>query len=1012
MPWTDKDYLRLSDLYLAYRKAKSEAFSDSNCAHGLKFASYEEDLSTNLRSLLRRLNRKRPTWPSDISFMGPATCIPKSVKPPNPTNGSDSSMHCESSNPLDQWKKQCRLHGDAQVEFRQVIDSNVDYMIVSALWILKVGHVYDEFLDTRHAMGNRLRRWRRKSEQPVGVPGGLNRSSPNLFAPYFTAYGQWRNRGLQAMKSELKQGHRISAITMDLKRFYHRIDASFLVHPQYLEPLKLRLTDDDLIFTRLLISSFDYWNHSAARKFGTHPTGLPVGLTASSVIANVLMRDFDRAVVDRLSPCYYGRYVDDVILVLRQEHEYDDGESLLRDITHQLAPFLEFIDTPDDGKALKVTLPYHATTAESELLFVTAKQKIFQLEGSHGLDLINPIEEQIRSQGSEHRNLPNLPLSEGAMASRALLVSSDSQLQADALRKADAVTLRRSGFALLLSDIESHARDVEPRSWEELRNHFYGVIERHLLTPQTFFDLFRYLPRIFSVMTACHDWDRAHGMLNGIEQLLATIRSTSGPYSPQQSSQFAEARLTFGKRFAEVIFQNSSTPDSFLRALLKQVRRTFGLPTSKPYSLKSIRKNSTSLLRTDWSKQSYANHWLSSDAPQPESPPRPRRSEIIDILPFQAIDTFTEFCGRPKPYWPALAFPTRPTPLAQISTIAPGLIQQPKLFSMVVRGLRGTWMPENPGFFVYPDSRGQSWPQRYLIPFDLPINPRIALTSLEITDAQWTAAANGAPDLSLERYRNLHTLLNRTAKSNPKPDYVILPELAIPRRWVHSMVRKLLNRGISLIAGVEYREDATNGSLVHNEALIALRSNYPGYFTNFVVFQPKQAPAWKELIDLEEKHGIRFAGPASGSPDRPVYIHDGFCFGVLICSELSDIENRLRFQGQVDALFIPEWNPDVDTFSALVESAAHDIHAFIAQANNRRYGDTRLRGPMKERFERDLIRVKGGSNDYFVVTEIDYFALRRFQANPVPPTSERQKFKPFPIGFPNRISIERKMGTF
>ena len=513
-------------------------------------------------------------------------------------------------------------------------------------------------------------------------------------------------------------------------------------------------------------------------------------------------------------------------------------------------------------------------------------------------------------------------------------------------------------------------------------------------------------------MTACNDWGRAHTLLSSIEQLLVTIQSTCENHALGKSSQFSEAWLTFGKRFAEVIYQNSAVPDSNLRTLLKQVRHTFGLPTSKPYSLNSIRENSAALLKTDWSKQSYANHWLSSDAAQPDSPPRPKKAEIVAILPFQALDTFAEFCGRSKPYWPALAFPTRPTPLAQISTSAPGLIKQPKLFSMVVRGLRGIWMPENPGFYIFPDPTKKNGPDRYWVPFDLAPNPRVALTSLEITDHQWTAAASGAPDLSLERYRNLHTLLNRTAKSNPKPDYVILPELAIPRRWVHSMVKKLLDRGISLIAGVEYREDPQNSSLVHNEALIALRSNYPGYLTNFVVFQPKQAPAWKELADLDAKHGKQFAAPSNGSPDRPVYVHDGFCFGVLICSELSDIENRLRFQGKVDALFVPEWNPDVDTFSALVESAAHDVHAFIAQANNRRYGDTRLRGPMKERFERDLIRVKGGKNDYFVVTEINYFSLRRFQSHSEPPTKGTQLFKPFPIGFPKRLSLERQFFPF
>ena len=881
MPWTDKDYIELSGLYVAYRKAKAEAFSDSNCAHGLKFADYEQNLSNNLRGLLRQLNRKRPAWPTDIAFIGESTCIPKSIVPAKPSDGSEPTMHCESSNPLDQWMKHFRLHGPADVEFRPVIDATVNYMIVSALWVLKVGHIYDEFLDTRHAMGNRLRRWRPKSERPAGMPGELNRISPNLFSPYFSAYGQWRNRGLRMMKTELKQGHRIAAITMDLKRFYHRIDASFLVHPEYLEPIQPWLSDDDLTFTRLLISSFSHWNQSTATKFGCHPTGIPVGLTASSVIANVLMRDFDSAVADRLSPSYYGRYVDDVILVLRQEEEYDDGETLLRGIAERLDPYLEFVDTPIDGKALKVNLPYHSTTPDSELLFVTAKQKIFQLEGAHGLDLINPIEEQIRSQGSEHRNLPSLPLTEGAMASRALLVSSDSQLQADALRKADAVSLRRSGFALLLSDVESHARDVEPKSWEDLRIHFYGVIERHLLTPQTFFDLSRYLPRIFSVMIQCQDWDRAHTLLDGIEKLLFTIRKTCGTLTPEQFLQMADARLTYGKRFSEVIFQNSSVPIADSRALLKQVRQTFRLPSSKPYSLKSIRENAAGLLKTDWAKQSYANHWLSSHTDQPKSPPRPRRADIIEVLPFQALDTFAIYSGSPNPYWPALAFPTRPTPLAQISTCAPGLIKEPQLFSMVVRGLRGIWMPEFPGFNIIPDPDSSKGPDRYWIPYDLPINPRIALTSLEITDAQWKASASGAPDLSLARYRNLHTLLNRTAKSNPKPDYVVLPELALPRRWVHSMVRKLLDRGISLIAGVEYREEAQNGSLVHNEAVIALRSTYPGYLTNFVVFQPKQSPAWKEGADLEKYHGKHFSNPSSGAPDRPVYVHDGFCFAVL-----------------------------------------------------------------------------------------------------------------------------------
>jgi hypothetical protein len=178
-----------------------------------------------------------------------------------------------------------------------------------------------------------------------------------------------------------------------------------------------------------------------------------------------------------------------------------------------------------------------------------------------------------------------------------------------------------------------------------------------------------------------------------------------------------------------------------------------------------------------------------------------------------------------------------------------------------------------------------------------------------------------------------------------------------------------------------------------------------------VIIQPKQSPAWEEEL-LLKKLG-RIAGSAASSfSSHPVYIHGDFAFGVLICSELTDMANRLRFQGKVDAMMIPEWNKDLVSFSTLVESAALDIHAFIAQANNRNYGDTRLRGPMKDHFRRDIVRVKGGENDYFVIAKIDYWALRKFQRNKTPPLGKDEIFKPFPKGFPERLSFFRKVSAF
>ncbi|MCF8026110.1 MAG: hypothetical protein K9K82_11580, partial [Desulfobacteraceae bacterium] len=136
----------------------------------------------------------------------------------------------------------------------------------------------------------------------------------------------------------------------------------------------------------------------------------------------------------------------------------------------------------------------------------------------------------------------------------------------------------------------------------------------------------------------------------------------------------------------------------------------------------------------------------------------------------------------------------------------------------------------------------------------------------------------------------------------------------------------------------------------------------------------------------------------------PVINHGGFQFAMLICSELTNIAYRTALRGNVDALFVPEWNQDTETFNALVESAALDIHTYIIQCNDRQYGDSRIRAPYKDNWKRDIVRVKGGIEDYFVVGEIDIQTLRAFQSFH---SSPDKPFKPVPDGF--KISHSRKI---
>ena len=125
-----------------------------------------------------------------------------------------------------------------------------------------------------------------------------------------------------------------------------------------------------------------------------------------------------------------------------------------------------------------------------------------------------------------------------------------------------------------------------------------------------------------------------------------------------------------------------------------------------------------------------------------------------------------------------------------------------------------------------------------------------------------------------------------------------------------------------------------------------------------------------------------------------LYVHRGYCFSVLICSDLTTIGHRSALCGELDTLYVLEWNSDVKTFSSLVEATALDLHTFVVQVNNRLYGDSRIRVPAKEDYLRDVVQVKGGISDYYVLGQIDYQALRQEQRRKI-----AKIFKPTPIGF-------------
>lgn len=351
---------------------------------------------------------------------------------------------------------------------------------------------------------------------------------------------------------------------------------------------------------------------------------------------------------------------------------------------------------------------------------------------------------------------------------------------------------------------------------------------------------------------------------------------------------------------------------------------------------------------------------------------------------------------------PGLTFTTRPFSLNELYLIAPTpfAVSSRQTLGLVVQALRGFELTAHK--MPHLDKK-----QVLHIPDGEPnAKQTIAVASLETKDESFTAAIMGLPDPDgLHRYQRINRLINELISRPDGAGYLILPEVSLPPQWFMRIADKLKGRGISLITGVEYLHAPRK--YVRHQVWASLTHDGLGFPSLMLYRQDKQRPAFHEEQELFRLAGLQMQPTQEQQWQKPPVIqHGDFRFAIMICSELTNIRYRAALRGQVDALFVPEWNSDTDTFNALVESAALDIHAYIIQCNNRRFGDSRIRAPYKERWKRDILRVKGGNHDYCITGEIDVLSLRQFQSSHRSPASG---FKPVPDGFNEDMASDRRV---
>lgn len=250
-------------------------------------------------------------------------------------------------------------------------------------------------------------------------------------------------------------------------------------------------------------------------------------------------------------------------------------------------------------------------------------------------------------------------------------------------------------------------------------------------------------------------------------------------------------------------------------------------------------------------------------------------------------------------------------------------------------------------------------------------------------------------DINDATYENIRNLLEEAKQKNC--NMIVFPELAVPIELLPLLYDEVRAKKIGIVTGLKHF--ANTNKCMYNFLCTLLPFKYKNLYNDtFITLRVKNnySPLEKELI-AQKGYCI---------PKLDNYSYDlihwrGLYFSSYNCFEVSSIEDRGLFKGSVDFITVHAFNRDVEYFNNILKSTARDIHCCVIQVNNSNYGYSGVALP-KNSYEALPVIIKGSEDDLIITYSFNYKDLRKFQndyKNNNLSSKDKEKYKHLPPNF-------------
>lgn len=941
-------------------------------------------------------------------------------------------------------------------KYQYFLKFKVEGHILGALWILLIGKYLDKEV-SNSAYGNRLREdvYRRDK-----INNGIN-----LFKPYFFQYEHWRDKGLEIAKKTLKQDEDVVILTMDLKNFYYSVhyekdefDSFFETHFKEENLLEKRLNDFiyNVIkaYTNKLCDRVKKEEILLTKKDADvkNLTLLPIGFLPSNILANWRLNKFDRAIKEYINPLYYGRYVDDVIIVNKVDKESTIYEEKISQGICNKKDLIEYYfinckatkNVCDKNKSIfleennkdeieyKINPIYIKEDYPSEIWLQNKKIKAFYFNSASTDTLIRCFQKEIAKNVSEFRYLPRIDsiVDESYFEKVFDIERTDSINKINAIQNIELNKYELSKFLskyIWISSMTKNTNDLK-------EDKFFRVFKDDVLIEN-----YSLWEKLFEVLLIKERHDKYVELYKEINKAIKKINENEtknqkiigNDVLPCANSLklflnsviYRTLALSWGNKIDKLINKIKAVKDNvfegiFSLEMLDHFRLLY-------YKARMVNKQLIPIC---------VDFILEEQLIKPENENNLNLFDLKDIIRFLSKKNIEEFIKDNKyRYNPTVIQPQEIAFVFQCQKLENSSNDASKKddsFDISYNNVSDIYVKVN-----YNENLNSNFLSNIIKENDISKKLKVKdngfkYKAIYINTKQKDSLKIGIGNVALNekntklvlennrnrlynRYKDLEHLLRDALRNNV--DLLVLPESYVPYEWLPVLTKFSAKNQIGIITGIEHFITNENGDIpqaydncsrVHNlTAVILPYEKDSEYRYSYLRLHEKTDLAPKEKQSIE---GYGFSEATKNEVE--LFCWHNVWFPVFCCFELTSIQNRSVFQSYADMLVAIEWNKDVKYFSNIIESLSRDIHCYCIQVNSSNYGDSRIVQPTKTDFM-DKVRVKGGDNNIILVASIDIKNLRDFQKKKYELQKDDKCFKPTPPRFDKTIVIKKINNT-